>query len=487
MGAEHRLAHGVGPVVPSGEFLAERREPVGLVVDDGVATVWRPKHEVDAAGEIAPHVGLQRRIAEAGDVRPHRIVGVEMGVEQVADRRDGQHTRGRVAAGEGQLEGEFVDPIVAGDVAQADAADGLDEWCLDRGTEPGEDGRPVAEVDDFPGRLVGERAEQRGVEIAGGEVAPFEHAVHEGADLGAGPHGSERHDEVAQRGDAVAVAGDRVGGGRRRRRPHRRTAAVTVTVDGGFVHHRSVVCFAADRQRGGGVGVGGKSGVRGAPPRGVEGAVEQRDGEGRVARLAAGRPRPPDAVATVDSFDGDASGSSGRQGVQLRHRDVVGRQFSGGRHDAVGRAGEEQSAEARLRRAARRGPPHHCLMLGAGEGHIGQPQLFAPQFVPAQVVGVGLRVEAHVDRAATLVGGVVEERWVLLVEPALAPEVGAVDDGKLEALASIDGEHLHGLGVGLESPGAIVDGDLVVGHVHPGMQPRRQRVDAQLFGGRHLV
>ncbi len=57
---EHRLLHRLVAVVPGGQRLSPRREPVGLVVDDQVPLVIRfadADDGVDAAGQVAAERG----------------------------------------------------------------------------------------------------------------------------------------------------------------------------------------------------------------------------------------------------------------------------------------------------------------------------------------------------------------------------------------------------------------------------------------------
>jgi hypothetical protein len=59
----------------------------------------------------------------------------------------------------------------------------------------------------------------------------------------------------------------------------------------------------------------------------------------------------------------------------------------------------------------------------------------------------------------------VEDRRLVLGDVSGVPEVGAIDDGELEALASVDGKDLHGLGVGLQAPAAVLGVVLLTGLV----------------------
>ena len=79
---------------------------------------------------------------------------------------------------------------------------------------------------------------------------------------------------------------------------------------------------------------------------------------------------------------------------------------------------------------------------------------------------------------------VVVGRRLVLVDVAGLPGERVVDDRELEALAAMDGQHLHRLGVGVEPQGAILVGAVAVGVGDPLPQPGRQRGDAELLLGR---
>ena len=79
-----------------------------------------------------------------------------------------------------------------------------------------------------------------------------------------------------------------------------------------------------------------------------------------------------------------------------------------------------------------------------------------------------------VERPAVVVGGVVEDRD-LLDRAVPVPDVWAVDDRELQALAAVDRQHLHGFGVGLEAAAAVLVAGVLrrLGDASP--QPGRER------------
>ena len=101
-------------------------------------------------------------------------------------------------------------------------------------------------------------------------------------------------------------------------------------------------------------------------------------------------------------------------------------------------------------------------MPGSRHGDVEQAQLLAALLAHldlAVVLPTGdpvvVTLPADVDRARGSVVRVVEHDELRLGRRAV-PEERAVDDGELEALAAVDRQHLHGVGVGLESPAAIL-------------------------------
>ena len=114
LGGERRRA-----VVPGGQRLAGRREPVGLVVDDGVARRRTRDDEVDAAGQVAAHAAGAAPGRRAGP--RSRRAGRRAELRRAARRAIASSVEpaGRaVAAGERQLEVELVEAVGAREVAQ---------------------------------------------------------------------------------------------------------------------------------------------------------------------------------------------------------------------------------------------------------------------------------------------------------------------------------------------------------------------------------
>ena len=92
--------------------------------------------------------------------------------------------------------------------------------------------------------------------------------------------------------------------------------------------------------------------------------------------------------------------------------------------------------------------------------------------------------DADVDRPDVVVPVVVVGRRLVLVDVARLPGERVVDDRELEALAAMDRQHLHRLGVGVEPQRAILVGAVAVGVGDPLPQPGGQRGDPELLLGR---
>ncbi len=235
------------------------------------------------------------------------------------------------------------------------------------------------------------------------------------------------------------------------------------------------------------MGVGGERRVRGAAPVGVDRTVEAGDGQvgGCVLRVG-----PHGERARHDLLDGDASAGALAQLDETLAQPLVARRgpCSEGRHRAVVLALEDQPPEGRLLRVEGGHPPHDRLVLRPGERHVEQPEVLAALLdpVPLLVLLERRAGAGHVDPPLAARLQVVEDDGRLLVgDPARLPHVGVVDDRELEALAGVDRQHLHRLGVGLEAAaallGAPVGGRLGDPLAHPGgeggdAQPRRGRL-----------
>src|SRR5438445_11136936 len=132
------------------------------------------------------------------------------------------------------------------------------------------------------------------------------------------------------------------------------------------------------------------------------------------------------------------------------------------------------------------GPPDHGLVLGPGQGDVGEAEVLAPLFGDVLVpvaIEIGAPLAADVDGAAVARDGVVEDRRGRPGEVARLPEVGGVDDGELEAFAPMDGEDLYCLGVGLEAPAALLVVGVFSGLGDPLPQPGGEGAGAELGGG----
>ena len=133
-------------------------------------------------------------------------------------------------------------------------------------------------------------------------------------------------------------------------------------------------------------------------------------------------------------------------------------------------------------------PPQHRLVLGPGEGDVGQAQVFAPLLpdVGAAVVGPAVALvagQADVDRADVAVAGVVVHRRAALRDVARLPQVRQVHHRELEALAAVDGEDLHRFGVGLQPAAAFLAVGVFFRFGDALAQPGGQRRRPQPLGG----
>ena len=112
----------------------------------------------------------------------------------------------RVAAGERQLEVQLVQPVGARDVAQPHAVDERPERRLDRGPQPGDDRRPVAEVHRPARQRPATCSRQLGVEVGRREVGRLEDRVHERAERGAARAFAEQQRQRRARAGSTGAA-----------------------------------------------------------------------------------------------------------------------------------------------------------------------------------------------------------------------------------------------------------------------------------------
>jgi hypothetical protein len=124
------------------------------------------------------------------------------------------------------------------------------------------------------------------------------------------------------------------------------------------------------------------------------------------------------------------------------------------------------------------------------ERHVEEAEVFPTLLAVAEAAvpgDVGAAVAADVDRPHVVFLVVVIGRRLVLVDVAGVPGERVVDERELEALAAMDGQHLHRLGVGVEPQGAILVGAVPVGVGDALPQPGRQRGDAELLLSRDGV
>jgi hypothetical protein len=260
-----------------------------------------------------------------------------MAVGKVRVQRAGQAAerhvpRGVVAAGERQLEGELVEAVPRPDRGQRGTAEQR------RAQRDGQVPRHVvepAEVGAGAPHGGAQVPQQLRTQVARGEVGHLEDAVDRGADL---PPGGHRRERRAARGLGEIVLGRLVG-------------------------EQVVLHLGADGEAGL-ARAGGQRGVRRAPPRPVQLAVEgahledgRRRGGGRQRRGRAERRRR----------DADAAGRAlGDLAERLQHLRVVRRARRPGADRALRVAVEQQAGERRGARDVVAGPPHDGLVAGSG-------------------------------------------------------------------------------------------------------------------------
>jgi len=142
-----------------------------------------PGHEVDAAGEEAPDLRRDHRVAKSNVVAGEGVVGGQLGGEDIGHCVHGDRAHRDVAAGEGEIEGQFVQSVPPIEVAEAA---GIETWA----ERSGEGGGQTSDQDL---RLVIEQATgtrspcgqaQGAEEIGVGEVGGLEDLMDEGADPG---------------------------------------------------------------------------------------------------------------------------------------------------------------------------------------------------------------------------------------------------------------------------------------------------------------
>ena len=121
----HFFFQGGRAVVPGAEILT-RHQPVCLVVDDEVpllaALTPLPEYQVEATRQVAAEPGGQGRPRQHRRVTGQRPAGREVPGKQRRYLGGSHFAHWFIAAYQGQLEPELVQPVSTSDAGQADAA-----------------------------------------------------------------------------------------------------------------------------------------------------------------------------------------------------------------------------------------------------------------------------------------------------------------------------------------------------------------------------
>ena len=269
----------------------------------------------------------------------------------------------------------------------------------------------------------------------------------------------------------------------RRQRP---TASGRGAAAVGLVAHGVVVLGLARHARL--VGGGGHVAVGGAAPARVERAVERARPRARRRRRRAAGPSAA-AAPSAGALDRDAARARRARSSReaLRRRRVV-RRGAARRdgHVAVARRGRTAAG-----RAASRGCPrcaaHQTTAWCCARGSARRRPAAGPRRAARRRAACLWRLvvaarPARRRSCAAGVGVVVDDRVGLARRCSRLPQVRHVDDRELEPLAAVDGQHLHGLGVGLQPAAALLVARVAVGLGDPPAQPDGQRGRAELLG-----
>ena len=306
LGRERRWA-----VVPRGQRLAGRREPVRLVVGDR-ERVPDPHDEVDAAGQVAADAG-----AQLGVLEPIGVAG-----ERVARRRDAPAGPRRSPPGVSSPVGSS--PPTSGsskvssssrsarrDVAQPEAADKRAERRLDRGAQSGDDRRAIADVDRPPRQRRADGPRELGVEVGRGEVGRLEHGVGERAELGPPRAGGKNRGNRGQRRVRGGTGRGSLGGARSSREKSAGASSESAGAGGEAAGGRAASAGA------GGEAAGGRAASAGAGGEAAGGRAASAGAGGEAAGGPAASPAAGGALEAAGggAKDGRRSSSSGSSEV----------------------------------------------------------------------------------------------------------------------------------------------------------------------------
>ena len=236
-------------------------------------------------------------------------------------------------------------------------------------------------------------------------------------------------------------------GGSRRRRPRRRGSSCEQLLLG-LARDARVVGARGDVAVGRAPPAHGRARGRTRAGDEVDAAVGAGASTAPAARAASARPRCSPAPAP--RAPRSARRPCASVGVAVARR----------RHVAVVAAREQQPAERRVAAVPRARPPDDGLVLRPGQRDVGQAQVLAALLLLVLRGGgapkSGPSRPTSIVRTSPCAGSWKKTGSIVARDVARLPQVRAVDDRELEALAAVDRQHLHRLGVGLQAPAALL-------------------------------
>ena len=416
VGVQHGLDHAFAAVVGGGERRIGDAQPVGLVVHDH-EPLTDPQHRVHRARQVSPQrLPAQRTRRQPARVGRQRVVGAQMLGQQCADVGQPRERPGRdVAAGQWELEVQLPQPVRQADLAQRD---------------PGRQRAQVGVVhrDECCGQLLGSHRHRPARGVLAHVLGQF------GGQIGCERVGGLQH-RVHQRaeGRPAGKLGHRRGHIRAGSRCHQRDIGHLIVEFGHLrlTGHRGL--FGGPQQ----------TGVRGAPPRGVDGAVEMAHREFGGRRWRRCRGDRLDQRFLQHRAAGFLPRAQPGQRIEVGD---LGGAADGGHLGLAGRAAPHQPRQPAVGFVPGRRPPRHHLRAGARHRHVGQSAVIGGGLglAGAQHHRIGV---AHVEAADAFV--VVQHR--IRVRRVSVERERQIHDRVLQALGDPHRHDLHRGGVTVEA------------------------------------